>query len=56
MYYQLLSMKRFLVGQKFSKALKIGIENHLHQNPTSNSLLPERIRLFFTNFPLVSVF
>jgi len=27
----------------------------IHQNPKTNSMLPERIRLFFTNFPLVSV-
>jgi len=32
------------------------IGSHLHQNPKTNSMSPERIRLFFTNFPLVSVF
>jgi len=32
-----------------------GIGSHLHQNPKTNSMLPERILLIFTNFPLVSV-
>jgi len=31
------------------------IESHLHQNLKTYSMSPEGIRLFFTNFPLVSV-
>jgi len=31
------------------------IESHLHQSLKTNSMLPERIRLFFTNFSLVNV-
>jgi len=39
--------------KKFILSLSIG--SHLHQNLKTNSMSPERNRLFFTNFPLVSV-
>jgi len=40
-------------GKKRIPSFSIG--SHLHQNPKTNSMSPERIRLIFTNFPLVSV-
>jgi len=40
-------------GKKCIPSFSFG--SHLHQNPKINSMSPEGIRLFFTNFPLVSV-